>query len=410
MPVRVPGRFKARLASAVHAWREYRLVRELPASARRQVQRDRKGPPQTDPGAGRVIEAAIGWLCRAQDHSASADGGVSRDFSLRSGWATSYPETTGYIVPTFLDHATRTGDQTIRARAARMLDWLSKTQLPSGAIQGGKIDSMPVVPVPFNTGQVLLGFAAGERAFGNFGAPMRKAADWLVAVQDPDGCWRRFQTPFAVAGDKAFDTHIAWGLFEAARIEANRGYAEAALANVRWALTHQRENGWFDKCCLSNMERPLTHTIGYALRGVIEAYRYTREPLFLQAARSTADGVLTALRADGYLPGTLASDWSASADWTCLTGTAQIAYCWLALYQETADPRYREAGFLANSFVRRLVAVDGDEDIRGAVGGSFPIDGRYCQYAYPNWAAKFLIDSLVLELEVRGSTSARPAD
>ena len=307
---------------------------------------DRRGLPALDPGSDRAIEAAIGWLCLAQDRTASADGGVARSYSLIGGWSSSYPETTGYIIPTVLDYAAATGSGELRARARRMLDWLVSIQMPCGAFQGGKIGLTPVVPVTFNTGQILLGLAAGETVFGAYREPLRRAADWLVKVQDPDGCWRKFQSPFAVAGEKTYDTHIAWGLLEAARIEPDRGYAESAIANVNWALTHQRDNGWFDKCCLSNAEQPLTHTIGYALRGVLEAYRFNRDPQLLVAARRTADGVLTAMRSDGFLPGLLAADWSGAADWACLTGSVQIAYCWLMLFQETSEPRYRDAAFL----------------------------------------------------------------
>jgi len=234
---------------------------------------------------------------------------------------------------------------------------------------------------------------------------MQRAADWLVEAQDADGCWRRYPSPFAVAGEKTYYTHVAWGLLEAARVEPTRGYAEAALANVRWALAHQRENGWFDHCCLSNAAQPLTHTIGYALRGVVEAFRYSHDSEFLAAARRTADGLLAAVRPDGALPGLLAADWSSAADWVCLTGLVQIAHSWLVLYQETDETRYRDAAFAANRYVRRTVSLDGPDDIRGGVRGSFPIDGDYGKYEYLNWAAKFLIDSLVLEQKVR----AQPA-
>ena len=33
--------------------------------------------------------------------------------------------------------------------------------------------------------------------------------------------------------------------------------------------------------------------------------------------------------------------------------------------------------------------------------GSLPYYGAYCTYQYPNWAAKFLADSLMLEMDVR---------
>jgi hypothetical protein len=302
-----------------------------------------------------------------------------------------------------LDRAEAARDQAIRARAKRMLDWLVRIQLPNGAFQGGKVDSQPVVPVCFNTGQILLGLAAGEREFGGYGEALRRAADWLVDVQDADGRWSQYQSPFASPGEKAYDTHVAWGLLEAARLAPNRGYAEAAFKNVRWALTKQRENGWIDSCSLTISTQPLTHTLGYALRGIMEAYRYRNDPLFLEAARRTADGLLTVMHSDGHLAGVLRSDWSPAADWVCLTGTAQIAFCWLALFQATDEVRYREAAYAANAYVRKTVSLNGSADTRGAVQGSFPIDGGYAKLEYPSWAAKFLIDSLAFETFVRSS-------
>jgi len=84
---------------------------------------------------------------------------------------------------------------------------------------------------------------------------------------------------------------------------------------------------------------------------------------------------------------------------------AQIAYCWLTLYGETSDSRYRDAAIAANSYLRRTVLVDGPPDIRGGVKGSFPIDGEYGKYQYLSWAAKFLVDSLVLEQNSCGRAS-----
>jgi hypothetical protein len=78
----------------------------------------------------------------------------------------------------------------------------------------------------------------------------------------------------------------------------------------------------------------------------------------------------------------------------------QIACCWFYLYQATGDRRYLDAGRLANRFVRSTVKVEGPAEIRGAVKGSFPIDGAYCAYEYPNWACKFLIDALLHEKEL----------
>lgn len=358
---------------------------------------DRNAMPGPDPGPARVVQECVAWLCRAQDRSASADGGVARHYSPVTGWAPSYPETTGYILPTLLDYAAETGRPDLVERARRMLDWLCAIQLCDGGFQGGVIGAAPVVPVVFNTGQILLGLAAGERVLGGYREALRRAAAWLVAAQDPDGCWRRHASPFARPGAKTYDTHVAWGLIEAERAVPGEGFAGAALANIRWALTRQQENGWFADCCLDDPRRPLTHTLGYALRGVVEGWRWSGEPGLLAAARRTADGLLGALSPDGRLPGRLDARWAAAADWVCLTGASQVALCWLLLHRSTGEERYREAALRVNAWVRRTVSLDGPDGERGGVKGSFPFDGGYGTYEFLNWAAKFTVDANLLE-------------
>jgi len=374
---------------------------KLPEAAKAEARKDKRGLPAGDPAGAVAVREAIAWLCRAQDFSTTKDGGVARHFSLVSGWGPSYPETTGYIVPSILEFARHTGDADIARRGRKMLDWLLAIQFPDGGFQGGIIGAQPLVPVTFNTGQILLGLAAGAREFGEpYRSSMIRAADWLVHTQDADGCWRRHPSPFAAAGEKTYDTHVAWGLLEAARVAPEKSYEKAALANVQWALTQQRTNGWFTNCCLTNPATPLTHTIGYALRGIVEAFRFTQQERFLAAARQTADGLLTAFGDDGFLPGQLSSDWKPAAPWVCLTGTVQIASCLLLLFQFTGETRYKKAAQAANRFVRRTQDIHGRPDVRGAIKGSFPIDGEYGENQYLNWAAKFFVDSNLLEQEL----------
>jgi hypothetical protein len=144
----------------------------------------------------------------------------------------------------------------------------------------------------------------------------------------------------------------------------------------------------------------LTHTLGYALRGLIEAYLSRREERYLRAACLTADGVLSALSADGKLPGRLNADWQPEADWVCLTGASQIAESWLLLHKATGQSHYRRAALLANAYVRRTIRVEGPDELRGAVKGSFPVDGGYGRWQYLNWACKFAIDANRAELQL----------
>ena len=369
--------------------------------AKKEFRNDNRGNIGADPGSLRAIEEAIEWICRAQDFSVSNDCGVARHYSLHTGWSSSYPETTGYIIPTVLDYAHKANNETLRQRAKKMLDWLCDIQLPNGPFKGGMIDQAPTKPVVFNTGQILIGLVSGVIEFGEkYRETMIRAADWLVKVQSSDGCWRHFSSPYACPGEKTYDTHVAWGLLEAARLEPNKPYAHAALKNVQWALGRQKDNGWFENCCLSDQLQPLTHTLGYALRGVVEAYRFSQDQMIMEAAIKTADGLLYALQPRGFLPGRLNSEWEGTVSWACLTGSVQTAICWIMLYEITGDEKYRKAACEVNSYVRRTIKTNGPFETRGGIKGSFPVYGDYGPYEYLNWACKFFIDANMAELSI----------
>ena len=169
----------------------------MPARAARRL--DREGLSDFDPGAQRAIAEGLSWLGYAQDRTASHDAGVARHFSLIDGWASSYPETTGYIAETLIAVGEERTDQALIRRAQRMLDWLVSIQFPDGAFQGGMVDQTPRVHATFDTGQILIGLVAGTRIDERYRTSMTRAADWLVDTQDPDGCWRKYDTPKRIA-------------------------------------------------------------------------------------------------------------------------------------------------------------------------------------------------------------------
>lgn len=370
--------------------------------ARAELAVDQRGLPPTDPGIEPVVAACTKWLCIAQDRSASNDGGVARDFSLQKGWATSYPETTGYIIPTMIAMAHRNADTDLHARARRMLDWCVAIQFPEGGFQGGKIDATPRVPVTFNTGQILIGLAAGAAEYqdARYLEAMHRAAAWLRDTLDDDGCWRKFGTPFAKPGEKAYETHVSWGLFEAERVAPGHGYGDAGLRQVDWAISKQQPNGWFASNCLTDALNPLTHTIGYVLRGVLEAHLLSGRQDLLEAAVRTGKSLIEAVGSDGYLAGRLDSNFRPAVNYVCLTGSVQIAHCLFLLHRLTGQRGYLDTGRKLTSFVRRTVRFEGHEGMVGGIKGSFPVNGDYGQWECLNWAAKFCIDANLLEAEL----------
>jgi hypothetical protein len=74
----------------------------------------------------------------------------------------------------------------------------------------------------------------------------------------------------------------------------------------------------------------------------------------------------------------------------------------MILYEETHKAAYLDAARGLNRYVRRTTPADAPDTARGAVKGSFPVDGDYCTFEYPNWATKFAIDSYTLEQRLTG--------
>ena len=378
-----------------------RLIKRFPpVSAKELLRGDQQLEARLDCGPVRAVELTLDWLCRAQDMSPGRDGGVSGFYTLGWGWSASYPETTGYIVCSFIDQGLKRCDDSLLDRARLMLDWLVKIQFPEGGFQSGLIDTARPVPVTFNTGQILLGLARGTEVFGDrYRDAMARAADWLVETQDADGCWRRALTPLAAPGEKAYETHVSWGLFEAARISGRRSWGEAGLRQVRWAVGKLQPNGWMADCCLSDPEAPLTHTLGYALKGIVEAYRFSNDRFFLEAAVRLADGLATCIGQDGYLAGRLRRDWSPAVDWACVTGSSQIAWSLMFLGKNAERAGYQVLARKLNQFVRRTIPVTGDINMVGGIRGSCPFDGEYVPLGFPNWAAKFTLDANQFEID-----------
>jgi hypothetical protein len=358
------------------------------------------------------LEATMNWLRVAHDKCGGA--GVSAGYALLHGWRPPYPETTGYIIPTFYDYAHLTGQEEFAERARRMADWEIEVQLPTGAVQGSIYlgQDRPRPPVVFNTGQVILGWVRAFTETGNahYLEAGKRAASWLLEVQSEDGAWRRVgvETETLV---HAYDVRVAWSLLELYELTRDLKLAAAARANLEWTLEQQRENGWFEHNSFfasGEWILPLTHTIAYVMEGCQESWRLTGEERYFRAMHKTAEALLRIFEAEGFMPGEFDSRWkTALPSYSCLTGDAQIAGVWLRLYLATGERQWLTAAVRLNDYVKATQRIHAAHPgIRGGVKGSQPLSGRYTPYTYVNWGAKFLADSLMLEL--RATRESKP--
>ncbi|MCX6545045.1 MAG: hypothetical protein NTV05_11635 [Acidobacteria bacterium] len=343
------------------------------------------------------LREAIDWLRRAQD--AGNDRGFSYGTRLGGGFLPSYPETTGYIIPTLLRAADARSNADLEERAIEAADWEIDVQMTCGAVMAGRVTEKPR-PAVFNTGQVLLGWVAVfERTREDrFQAAARRAADWLLEMQEPGGEWIRGNSPLANPRSTVYNVKAAWGLCRAGIVFENPAWVQGALRNAEQALRHQTDNGWFSCCCLTDPDRPLLHTLAYTLQGLVGIGLLTGRSEFLSAAAASADALIRLMDGGGFIPGRITADFQGAVDWCCLTGSAQMSVVWAQLYGITGKEHYREACACVNRYLLAHHDVSSrDPAIRGGVAGSWPVWGEYGQYMVLNWATKFFVDALLAE-------------
>ena len=368
------------------------------------------------------VGAAIKWLCSAQD---AAGDGVSASYSLSRGWLPPYPETTGYIIPTFLDCATMSDDRNLRERALRMADWELGVQLESGGIPSGvqtngasseQNDFVTTAPSVFNTGQVVLGWcrAYQETGDGRYLDAARRAGRFIVDSQDDDGAWRRNLSPIPTSPLRTYKARVAWSLAALYEATNDKMFSDAAIRALDWTVTQQRPNGYFENAGFDSGQDPLTHTIAYCVEGLLEGGVLLGNEAYVVAASRALDALMRRFEIKGYLAATFDSRWRETADYECLPGNAQIARAWLRLYQITQDPRYLSSALKLNRRLKRLqLLAPIGKGITGGIKASHPIWGsrgdHYARFTYPNWGVKFFIDSLLLEESLMAPLEGREA-
>jgi len=335
--------------------------------------------------------AAEEWLKRAHDQG--SDSGVSYGYSIRGGWRPSYRETSGYIATTFFNLANHHKDPDFRNRALRICRWLLEVQNDDGSFSNPRYGPEGIV---FDTGQDLFGLVrayeeTGEEAYKNGG---RRAANWLVSVADSQGCWTRYEH-FNIP--HVYNTRTAWALLRMNQVEQSDAREAIARANLDWALREQLPNGFFEKCAFKRGVAPFTHTIAYATRGLLESGELLNDDRYVLSAQRCADAALEHLRDDGFLPGQISTDGSEATSYCCLTGNCQFSIVWAKFFDHTGNEKYRNAVLRATDYVlQRQDIYTNNDDIRGAIKGSYPIWGRYAPLSFPNWPAKFFVDAMLL--------------
>ena len=340
-----------------------------------------------------ALRSVVGWMLDAQ----RPDGGIAAYFSLFTGYSESYPEVTGYIIPTLYDFDRMAGDSAARKSAEHATHWLLSLQMPSGAFPGGlRGHDRDAQSSVFNTGQILQGLVRAHAETKDAEILKRAAAagDWLAAIQEADGSWTG---PAAYQGTShTYYSMVSWALAQLADESGDQRHAAAADRNIDWVLAHARPSGWIEGINLQGHPAYL-HFIAYVIQGMLECAILRRRDDAIQAAAKSAWVLLRKFETHKRLLGTYQPDFKSGQRFSCLTGNAQMSCVWLRLFEVTGDLRYLNAALKMNEMLKQSLPAKARRGVLGGVAGSYPIWGRYQPMRFISWGNKFLADALMLE-------------
>jgi len=344
-----------------------------------------------------AMARAVSWLLHAQ--KSTPDDGMG-SFHMVNKWSASYPETSGYIIPTLLQYAAFNNDKNINEAAVKAADWLVSIQKASGGWQGGRVNEKRP-EIVFNTAQIIRGLMAVFQLTRDekYLESATRAGDWLCDIQDGSGTWIQN----ALMGKaRVYDSYVDYPLLLLHKQTKAEKYRQHAIRNLDWIVNEkQHENGWFEDCdnTIKRNDKPILHTIAYTIDGLLDCGIYLDDRKYIDAARKAADVLKDKFEQKGFLHGRYDHNWEGSEN-MILTGCAQMSIIWLKIAHYSGNTTYADTAIKMNTLLVHLQNRNYHNkapDTAGGLSGSYPLWGRYEPFAYPNWATKYFADAMILE-------------
>ena len=288
------------------------------------------------------VKRAIEWL----HINENPNGGMF----LSSADNASYPEVTGYLIPTLLSY-----DEL--ELAARFTRWLIRIQR-----RDGSFPSADGVPHVFDTGQALRGTLAASDLVPEALESGSRSAKYLHSRTiargargfDVDSIWvRRYSKSIPMSSH----LYVLPPFLRAAEIFQRPEYRSAVNSSLEYYVNSAG----------SLQLSTLTHFLAYELEALIDlGHSQTAIPILDRLREEQADdGSVRAMQ---------------DVSWICTPGLAQLAVCWYKIGQrESAD--------------KALNWLEANQTRSGGFRGSYGENATYFPDVEIPWAVKFYLDA-----------------
>ena len=349
-------------------------------------------------------DRAVEWFLFHQ--KSQPDGGVTAHVWFNKGktrLSTSYPEVTGYIIPSLFNYAKEFDRPDVREAAIRAADFeLPLQEEGDGWFPGGRVGDYRRASV-FNSGMIIDGLvrAYRETKEDKYLESAQRAGRWIRGQQEASGVWGAGNY---LGMKRTYDTKVCEYLCEIDKAAGTTEFTECVRKNLQWVYRHQEPNGWFRNCDNSypRNNEPLTHTIGYTTQGLLECYHSLGDEEIFKCVEKPLKALLHRAEVHGFpLGGRYDSNWKPTVSSTCVTGNAQIALCWFDMHKITGDNRYLNAALKMNDYQKSIQLRCSYPEVNGGFSGSHPFWGDYDGGMLQSWPVKYQLDAYLIELKVR---------
>lgn len=343
------------------------------------------------------IKITADWLLS----SISRRGGSCAYYAPIVGWSGEYPETSGYIMPTLYRCSEVLAVYKYKKGALSILDWLLEIHNEQGYWLSGFEGSKDRTPSVFNTAQILLGLTQMYRHNKDTSLleHISKSASWLSGLVDEKGFFS--EGAYIEGYDPSYYTRVAWPMLEAAKLlDDTKVMSSAKQCLSRISLLKNKHN-FIENSGFYRKGPAFTHTIAYTLRGFMESARILDCDDYENIIKGIINRIcVDAKKTQGNLPGCFDEKFNPAGDYCCLTGNVQLAICLFLRYNITKDIKLASCAEILIKYVQESKSKLSNllfPKTKGAIAGSYPIWGKYMRFRYPNWAAKFYLDALLLQ-------------
>jgi hypothetical protein len=309
------------------------------------------------------------------------------------GWSAAYPETTGYIIETFLDYYSLTGEQWLYDYAETATDWVTTLQKPNGALPG--LLGENGAPSVFNTGMMLFGLVAmyERKPKPIYYETIKKAVDWLVDIMEKDFSWR--QAAYVENFTPTYYTRVVWAVLRANTVLQNAEVQQMMQKALDFYKQKKTEVHSLTDCAFMPKTPAFTHTLAYAQRGFLESGILLNDFEAIDIAKNIALKIKDLYSKDKKIAGTYDEYWQPDFSFVCVTGNCQLALNSARLFEHTGEAIFMNLAKDIFSTVEDAPSKIPLRGYRGGLAGSQPLWGDYRPFCYPNWAAKFWLDAFL---------------